>query len=152
MKRIAIGLIATGVVLGLFVLGLVPNKKPLLGGVLSARADEGCSVATLEGDYLMTGRADTPADDPQPTFPRVFAGVFTFDGNGNMLVLHTRSDGGVITQHQTARATYTLDSDCSGHVTFLTNEWDVYATRDGKKGYLIRTDDGTIATRTFEKP
>ncbi len=151
MKRIAIGLIVTGVVVSLLALGAGPYKKPLLGVVLSAHAGEGCSVATLEGDYLETGRADTPADNPQPMFPRVFAGVYTFDGNGNMSVLQTRSDGGVI-RHQTFTATYTLDSNCSGHVTFPASEWDVYATRDGKKGYLIQTDDGTIATRVFEKP
>ncbi len=98
MKRIAIGLIVTGVVVSLFALGAVPYKKPLLGGVLSARADEGCSVATLEGAYVVTGRHDAPADDPQPAFPSVVAGLFTFDGNGNMTILQTRSDGG---GHQT---------------------------------------------------
>ncbi len=151
MKRIAIGLIVTGVVVSLFALGAVPYKKPFLGVVPSPHADEGCSVATLEGAYVETGRQDTPADDPQPTFPRVFAGVYTFDGNGNMSILQTRSDGGVI-RRQTVETTYTLDSNCSGHVTTPLAEFDMYTTRDGKKGYLIRTDDGTISTRVFEKP
>jgi hypothetical protein len=51
MKRIAIGLIVTGVVVGLLALGAVPYKKPLLGVVLSLYADEGGSVASRRIDF-----------------------------------------------------------------------------------------------------
>jgi hypothetical protein len=29
--------------------------------------------------------------------------------------------------------------------------WDVYATSDGKRGHLIRMDEGNMAVRSFEK-
>jgi hypothetical protein len=29
--------------------------------------------------------------------------------------------------------------------------WDVYVTNDGKKGHMIRMDEGNMAVRSFEK-
>src|SRR5207248_4587074 len=54
-----------------------------------------CSVATLYGDYLFTGRADAPKYEHIATFPRVFAGVYTFDGEGKMSGVASQSRGGV---------------------------------------------------------
>jgi hypothetical protein len=30
-------------------------------------------------------------------------------------------------------------------------QWDVYVTNDGKKGHMIRMDEGNMAVRSFEK-
>jgi hypothetical protein len=30
-------------------------------------------------------------------------------------------------------------------------QWDVYVTNDGKKGHMIRMDEGNVAVRSFEK-
>ena len=80
------------------------------------------------------------------TYPRVFAGVATLDGAGNISGLETASRGGQINRRITFRGTYTLDSDCTGTVAGDSN-WDMFVSRDGSEGNLIRYDEGAIATR-----
>ena len=125
-----------------------------LGLVSSVQAQEECSVATLQGDYLLTGRADAPnASHEDPTYPRVFVGVHTFDGAGNMSGFNTQSQGGVIRQRVPVEATYTLDADCTGTITIpaANAEWEIVVTRDGREGEYIRVDQGHIARRSIRK-
>ena len=119
-----------------------------------------CSVATLFGDYLFTGRADAPRYDheaaegnPPGPFPRVFAGVYTFDGEGNMTGVASQSRGGVTVSKISVMATYTLDSECMGTITFHPQEqhFDIFIAQDGTEGNFIRVDAGTIATRTITR-
>jgi hypothetical protein len=119
--------------------------------LLAAQGDD-CSVATLQGDYLWTGRADRAPDAQETNFPRVFLGVMTFDGAGNLSATSTSSSGGVISRG-VSPGSYTLESDCTGTMTFEASgtQWDMVITTDGNEGQLIRTDDGTIATRSFKK-
>src|SRR5713101_3420873 len=93
--------------------------------------DEECSVATLFGDYLFTGRADSPAYAHTAGFPRAFAGVFTFDGEGKMSGVSSQSLGGVI-RRVNVSATYTLDSDCTGTLTFASDGqlFQIFIARD----------------------
>src|SRR5207249_5012582 len=74
-----------------------------------------CSVATLYGDYLFTGSADAPTYGHTATFPRVFAGVYTFDGEGKMSGVASQTRGGQCTDALSGpctkidlSATYTL--------------------------------------------
>jgi len=114
--------------------------------------DEECSVATLFGDYLFTGRADAPAYAHTAGLPSVFAGVFTFDGEGKMSGVSSQSRGGVIFSGRNVSATYTLDSDCMGIITFSGGErFDLFIARDASEGNFVRVDEGTIATRTIRK-
>src|SRR5439155_7304632 len=108
-----------------------------------------CSVATLYGDYLFTGRADAPMYEHIATFPRVFAGVYTFDGEGNMSGVASQSRGGVTVTKIPVSATYTLDSECMGTLTFhpvppATDEqhFDIFIAQDGQEGNFIRVDAG----------
>jgi hypothetical protein len=112
-----------------------------------------CSVATLFGDYLFTGNADAPMYEHIPMFPRVFAGVYTFDGEGNMSGVASQSRGGVTVTKIPVRATYTLDSDCTGTLTFHPDEqhFDIFIAQDGDEGNFIRVDAGTIATRAITR-
>ncbi len=57
MKRTLSWLIAAGAVTSLLILGLVPKKHGVLGLVSTVHAQAGCSLATLQGDYLVTGGA-----------------------------------------------------------------------------------------------
>jgi hypothetical protein len=112
----------------------------------------GCSTATLEGDYLLTGRADSPNGQLLDTYPRIFVGIFRFDGKGGVQRVHTQSFAGVVTSRSQATLTYTLDSDCTGTLTGAAGDhWDLYANRNGKEGATIRIDDGNMATRYFTK-
>ncbi len=122
-------------------------------GFALADDDHECSVATLFGDYLFTGSADAPMYEHIATFPRVFAGVYTFDGEGNMSGVASQSRGGVTVSKILVKATYTLDSECMGTITFHPDEqhFDMFIARDGNDGNFIRVDQGTIATRTITR-
>src|SRR5713226_7387350 len=80
--------------------------------VRSVQAQEGCTLATLQGTYLFTVRLDNRSDLPNSKLPGVVAGVRTFDGAGNLSQVASDSMGGVITQRIAATGTYTLDSNC----------------------------------------
>lgn len=143
----------------MFVLGLVCRIPT---GLVSTRlampqvvhAQEGCSVASLHGEYLMTGRSDNRSGSPDPTMPRVMIAVWIFDGQGNLSGFETTSAGGEIRRRSPVAATYTLDPDCTGTLTFSgasMSEWELFITTDGSAGETLRLTDGTIATRSFKK-
>ncbi len=122
MKK-TVALITLGIV-SVFVFGLLRNvptavspRRLIAPPVVHAQG--GCSVATLQGEYLVTGRAVNPSGQSDPTFPRVMIAVWTFDGAGNMSGLNTTSEGGLIRRRALVAATYALDSDCNGTLTFL---------------------------------
>ena len=132
---------------------------PLLSGTLglglvgNVQAQEECSVATLQGDYLVTGAAEARVDQrDDPTYPRRVMAVWNFDGQGNMSAFNTVSLGGEI-RRDSVNATYTVDSDrCTATLTFEGGgHFDLFITRDGSEGAAIRVDDGFIATRSIKK-
>src|SRR5438270_5679752 len=77
--------------------------------------DDGCSVSTLSGSYLFTGEAASPEPLHHSGYPRRFAGVYTFDGEGNMAGVASRSLGGVVTELAKDSATHRVDDDRMGH-------------------------------------
>lgn len=113
-----------------------------------------CSEATLQGEYLIIGRADSRSDSPNPARPLVFAGVRIFDGEGNLSQIETVSRGGEIL-HEEEPGTYTLDSNCIGTVTVLTpppaRSFDIFVARDGSEGVAVGTATGGIASHTFKR-
>jgi hypothetical protein len=121
----------------------------------SAFAQEACTVATLKGQYVFTGRGFIEA--LQPGVQRMHYGVFIFDGSGKFTGKQSSSRGGKIGREK-LEGTYTVDADCSGTMSFGSYlnpggqiHWDVYATSDGKRGHMIRMDEGNMAVRSFEK-
>jgi hypothetical protein len=121
-------------------------------------AQEKCTVGTLKGQYVFTGRGFIEA--LQPGVQRMHYGVFIFDGVGKFTGKQSSSRGGKIGREK-LEGTYTLESDCSGTMSFRTIgsdlnpdiqiHWDVYVTGDGKRGHMIRMDEGNMAVRSFEK-
>jgi hypothetical protein len=118
-------------------------------------ADEQCSSKTLQGRYVFAGRGFIEAADPG--VQRVHYGLFVFDGVEKMTVKQSSSRGGKI-GHEKFDGTYTLNADCSGTITFGSyvnpkgqTHWDVFVTKDGTKGQMIRMDEGNMAVRSFEK-
>jgi hypothetical protein len=114
-----------------------------------------CSVASLQGQYVFTGRGFIEL--LEPGIQRVHYGLFVFDGKGAFAGKQSSSRGGKIGREK-LQGTYTLDADCSGTMTFnsILNpaaqiHWDVYVTEDGKRGYMIRMDEGNMAVRSFER-
>ena len=121
----------------------------------SALTQAQCSPQMLKGQYIFTGRGYIEPGDPG--VQRVHRGLLIFDGEGKVSGKQSSSRGGKI-GHEKLQGTYTLDADCSGTMTFgsVANpggqiHWDVYVNRDGKTGHMIRTDEGSMAVRSFEK-
>lgn len=118
-------------------------------------ADEKCTVGTLRGQYVFTGRGFIEA--LEPSVQRMHYGYFNFDGSGKLIGKQSSSRGGKVGREK-LEGTYTLESDCSGTISFSfaansrsETHWDVYVTTDGRKGHMIRMDEGNMAVRSFEK-
>jgi hypothetical protein len=121
----------------------------------AAWAQQSCSLASLKGQYVFTGRGFIEA--VQPGVQRMHYGVFIFDGGGKFTGKQSSSRGGKIGRKK-LEDSYTLDSDCSGTMTFggimdpsRNVHWDLYVTEDHKRGHMIWMDEGNMAVRSFEK-
>jgi hypothetical protein len=152
MKRTMMRGTVVGVLASMLVGGVV-FRNGRVRIVRGLHAQEGCTLATLQGEYLFTATAETPAYAQDPGFPIRVVGVLTFYGDGTNSGKFTRSRGGEITRFQGGdRGVYTLDADCTG--TMLNGgvrNWDIFVTPDGSEGVAIRTDDGTVSTETFKR-
>jgi hypothetical protein len=89
-----------------------------------AQSDEGCSNATLKGDYAFGVTAYTPPGLPNGP-PRVVAGIKTFDGKGKFTQRDYVGDS-LRTTGQTdfstgETGTYTVNSDCTGSAVINQN-------------------------------
>ena len=133
-------------VLAALALTLLPTNTP---------AEGKCKVGTLRGRYVFTGRGFIEA--LEPGVQRMHYGFFNFDGSGKLTGKQSSSRGGKIGREK-LEGTYTLESDCSGTMSFSfvgnprsETHWDVYVTSDGRKGHIIRMDEGNMAARSFEK-
>jgi hypothetical protein len=118
-------------------------------------AQEQCGAATLQGQFVFTGRGFIEA--VEPGIQRVHYGIFVFDGAGKLTGKQSSSRGGKIGREK-LQGTYTLDADCTGTMTFglipergSQTHWDLYVTDDHKRGHIIRMDEGSMAVRSFEK-
>ena len=136
-----------------YVTGLVALALTLLSTNTLAR--EKCTVGTLKGRYVFTGRGFIEA--LEPGVQRMHYGFFNFDGSGKLTGKQSSSRGGKIGREK-LEGSYTLESDCSGTMSFSfagnprsETHWDVYVTSDGRKGNIIRMDEGNMAVRSFEK-
>jgi hypothetical protein len=85
MKRIVVRSTVKLVLAGVLVGGFVFQNGR--AGIV-VHAQEGCSLATLRGEYLFYNRSDAPAYAQDPLFPELVVGVRTFDGEGNLSCLH----------------------------------------------------------------
>ena len=84
------------------------------------------------------------------------AGMFVGDGQGNLSFKDTISLDGGITQNETYTGTYTVNSDCTGHMDAaspgagVTLGYDFTITSNGNEIQMINTN-GTNATATAKK-
>jgi hypothetical protein len=108
-------------------LGLVANV---------AVAKNSCSNSTLNGTYgaLIRGTASG--------LPFAALDVVTADGNGNFSGTGTIAYNSVISQNVPISATYSINSDCTGSVSFSSGAaQSLVITLDGKEVQFIRTDN-----------
>jgi hypothetical protein len=99
---------------------------PALSSAVWAQANDGCSNATLKGEYAFAVTSYTPPGLPNGP-PQVVAGIKTFDGKGNLAQRDYRGDS-LRTTGQTdfstegqETGTYTVNSDCTGSAVINLN-------------------------------
>jgi hypothetical protein len=97
---------------------------PALSGAARAQSDEGCSNATLKGEYAFGVTAYTPPGLPEGP-PQVVAGIKIFDGKGKFTQRDYRGDS-LRTTGQTdfstgETGTYAVNSDCTGSAVINQN-------------------------------
>jgi hypothetical protein len=121
-------------------LGIAPNAK----------ADEGCSNATLKGtfSYTSTGFITAP---PALAGPFAEVGTQTFDGKGGTTAAATLSQNGNILQ-VTITGTYTVNPDCTGTFTLQVSPLGITVhvflaiDNSGTEFQAIETEQGIVIT------
>jgi len=144
MKRIASSIVVGGIVVGLLFVGTV-RRASQPGIVPKVHAQEGCSVASLQGAYGFYRTGTTPVG------PLAAAGIATFDGAGVTTARQTIRKNGVTTSDLFTDpplvAPYEIDPDCAGRV--LNPDGSAFAhlvVVDGGKELIIisLTDANTV--------
>jgi hypothetical protein len=158
-KEIIMGMVKPGVVAVILAAGLWTISGASHGKVMPvARANvvEGCSVATLRGNYggawsglLFSG--STPPASPQliTAFqPYDALEVSKFDGMGNFSSTVTANAGGTPSQSFPDSGTYQVNKDCTGSLTLVSGlTFDFIILRGGTEVRFAETD-GNIAAIT----
>jgi hypothetical protein len=131
--------LASGAVAASLAFGYFSPHSPAAYG-----AQQECSVAKLQGRYVFSGHG-----------ANLHYGVFDFDGAGKVSGKQTSLRDNVA-QRETLQGVYTLDADRTGTMIFEGQpggaaHWDLFVTRDGKKGNMIRTDSIAMGVRAFEQ-
>ena len=107
----------------------LPCSKSAVKETHAANAE--CSPATLNGQYIFSGRGFI--EPLAPTVQRVHSGIFVFDGAANLSGRETSSRGGNVARGQALKGSYTLNADCTGTITMdslarlnLQTHWDIF--------------------------
>jgi len=124
-------------------------------GATAVHAQDGCSVATLTGNYgvILTGpSAPGHSVKGRNNVPNAAVGVITFDGAGNFSDTYTIVTNGVASPASDV-GTYTVNPDCSG--TFTDTTINVHANLSivggGSEVFGIITEPGFTVTFDVKK-
>ena len=146
MKRIICACLATAVLAALVTL------------TTTASAQNGCSVATLNGVYSWSQTGSEPKNNMGALLPFATLALTTFDGAGNFSATYTdvspgRPGGYSAPVRGTITGTYTVNSDCTGSMSSpsfgLT--WDLVIIGGGTEVFGIATTPFIVATSDFKK-
>jgi hypothetical protein len=100
------------------ILTLISSKNSVTKAMIVTPAHaeiHGCKAETLHGSYIYS--ADGFVAQNTGLFkPIAEAGVYTFDGAGELTTTNTISSGGTIVP-RTDTGTYSVNSDCTGSVS-----------------------------------
>ena len=114
-----------------------------------ARAQSGCSIATLKGAYgLAVNGFFYYSDGSQGVYSS--AGTAIADGNGSITGTDTVNIDGTPTRGRQYSGTYTINNDCSGTINLKDSKGNVVANMDlvvtngGKNVSLVDYDTDRI--------
>jgi hypothetical protein len=120
-------------------------------------AGTGCTNATLTGNYMFnfSGFGTRVSQPKGSEVPLGAVGVFTFDGVGNHSTSFTFVQNGVISTGNTASGVYSVNSDCTGSITWTGGPFagvTFYLTVNGggSEFFGIETDPTAGVTATFD--
>jgi hypothetical protein len=135
------------ILLALITSGVATSASP-------ATASDQCSVATMKGSYLFAQDGIILGTSADKNKPFAQAGREHFDGKGGMSGIYSGNFNGTITRGS-YKGTYTMNSNCSGTVTFEDNQknvshFDIYATQNGSEFVFVQTDSSSI-TAAYER-
>jgi len=142
MRAITIGLSVV------ILTGLVVTTGSHFNLVPSAKANQGCSLKTLQGNYggVWTGLIYPAAPPKQPQaigkfLPYDGMEVSSWDGAGNFSASDVFAVGGTPGQPATDQGTYTVNANCTGTLT-LTNglTFDFILLHNGSEIRFAETD------------
>ncbi len=148
MKRTFSALL--GFVIAATLVVVVASRKHALPSVHAS----GCSLGTLTGNYAFSNPGFTTPKAPVTGNEDPFAavGVLTFDGVGGASVSFTLAFRGVITPGQSAPGTYTVNSDCTGSISFPTVvNFNTVIIGDGAEIFGIETTPSFTGTFDAKK-
>jgi|SRR5215471_18791937 len=119
MSRIFSALLASAVLVALVTVTTTSKH-----GVRAVYARSGCTDATLTGNYAFSQPGFTTPNKSVKgnEDPAAAVGVFAFDGAGNISSSYTVAFKGVISAGQTGSGTYTVNSDCTGSISFTAGD------------------------------
>ncbi len=155
MKRITIirALAALAVVIALATVTTTSRHA-----VRAVYAASGCSNATLNSSYSFIQPAGftTHNSTTGNEVPWQFVGVETFDGKANTTVSYTAAVDGAIYQNQASAGTYTVNSNCTGSLSFTEGDaagltFNIAISGGGAEVFAISTNSGDTATVVEKK-
>jgi len=118
----------------------------------------GCSLATLQGNYIWHQDGFSIEDEQQ--IPFAWIGQETIDGNGNLSGEYSGSWGGHIYQKVSYTGKYSLNADCSGMQTMAEqsdddsdNETYYYIYVDPTTGdfFFTSSEEGEVTQGVYQK-
>jgi hypothetical protein len=154
-----------GMVTGLLALAVLAALAILFGtskhAVLPVYAQNGCSLATLTGNYAFSQSGFEPKGAQGNPLPFANVGVSTFDGGGNVSVTYTDVSPGKPVGYRvpllgSGSGTYTVNSDCTGSASFISGNAagitiNFVIIGGGTEAFAINTTPFIIATSDFKK-
>jgi len=154
MKRIVGGFLVVAVSAALLV--LCPTSKH---GVPVVHAQSGCSVASLSGNYGFiqpAGVTHSGKKGKGANVPWQFIGVATFDGAGDISAAYSGSLNGQVFTNQTTAGTYTVNSDCTGSVSYTSggaagSTYNFVIADGGNEIFAVDTGTGDTASVILKK-
>ena len=136
-----------------------PAVKPHFTALPVVHAQSGCTNDNLTGNYafiqpsgfIAPGHSVTGAEVPWQAI-----GVLTFDGTGNFSANYTAVVNGAVFTSQPASGPYTINSDCTGSLTFMSGPAAGYAANlvlvgGGTEIFGIATGRGDTAAWDAKK-
>ena len=123
-------------------------------GVATVYAQSGCSNATLNSKYAFTGTGfeKNQHSGIEPQIPIAVVGLLSFDGAGNASLNFTIAFDGGITEGLVDTGTYTVNSDCTGSISFPTVvDFNIVVIGGGAEVFGIETTPSFTGTFDAKK-